>query len=247
MAVRTVLIAAALAVCLASCRQSVPDRVEAEDYDAFWLWAGVDPQPALKHARTIYLLEGEVVGEPARYVSLRPQPPRLSHQDVWLVVRVETLRWTDSTYALLERKLDQWAAGNRLVGVQIDFDARTRHLDQYADFLTDLRKRLPRRYRLSITGLLDWSAHGDPKALEQLRPIVDEVVLQTYQARDTIPGYDLYFERLKRFQLPFRVGLVQGSSWHEPADLAANPDFRGYVVFLLNPRSAEERGRKLPH
>ena len=49
----------ALAVLLlAGCRE--PDRVDARDYDAFWLWAGVAPQPVLDQARTIYILDGEV-------------------------------------------------------------------------------------------------------------------------------------------------------------------------------------------
>jgi hypothetical protein len=68
-----------------------------------------------------------------------------------------------------------------------------------------------------------------------LRGTVDEVVVQTYQGRDTIPGYEAYFERIKGFTLPFRVGLVQGGRWIEPPGLKRNPNFRGYVVFLVNP------------
>src|SRR5665213_4395492 len=37
--------------------------VRAESYHAFWLWAGVQPQPALQQAQEIYLLAGEVKGE----------------------------------------------------------------------------------------------------------------------------------------------------------------------------------------
>ena len=35
-------------------------RVDAEQYDAFWLWAGVNPQPVLATARTLYLLQGQI-------------------------------------------------------------------------------------------------------------------------------------------------------------------------------------------
>ena len=34
--------------------------VTAEDYQAFWLWAGVKPQPVLRQAQEMYLLAGEV-------------------------------------------------------------------------------------------------------------------------------------------------------------------------------------------
>jgi hypothetical protein len=225
----------AATLCLAACG-GPPDRVDARDYDAFWLWAGVEPQPALRDAKAIYVLDGEIGGEPTRYRPLRPQPPSLGKPDVWLVLRVDTLRWQPEHYALLGRKVDAWrAAGNRLAGVQIDFDARTRHLDDYAAFLRDLRARLPRSSRLSITGLMDWSANGDPKTLESLRGIVDEAVIQTYQGRSTIPGYEAYVRKLGGLRIPFRIGLVQGGQWHEPAGLRENPNFRGYVVFLLNP------------
>ena len=226
----------AAALAIASC--SDPDRVDPRDYDAFWLWAGVSPQPVLREARIIYLLDGEVrADEAGRYVALRAEPPRLPSKQVWLVVRTDTLRWPESAYGLVGRRLAQWrAAGSNLQGLQLDFDARTRHLDEYAAFLQGLRKRLPTGYRLSVTGLLDWSANGDPEALEELRGIVDEVVIQTYQGRETIPGYEAYFERMRGFRLPFRVGVVQGGRWREPQRLRSNPNFRGYVVFLLQPR-----------
>jgi hypothetical protein len=233
--VSRLLLALAAAVCLAGCGRD-PERIDARDYDSFWLWAGVTPQPVLEHARTLYLLDGEVRARaPVRYVTLRPEPPRLPGKQVWLVVRTDTLRWPPAAYAALGRRLAAWqAAGNGLHGLQVDFDARTRHLDEYATFLADLRGRVPSRYRLSVTGLLDWSANGDPSALDALKPIVDEVVIQTYQGRATIPGYDAYFERLHGFRLPFKVGLVQGGRWIEPAGLRSNPRFQGYVVFLVN-------------
>lgn len=79
---------------------------------------------------------------------------------------------------------------------------------------------------------MDWSANGDPTALGALAGTVDEVVIQTYQGQATIPGYESYFARLGGFPIAFKVGLVAGGQWFEPAGLAANPKFRGYVVFL---------------
>jgi hypothetical protein len=191
----------------------------------------------LERARTIYLLDGEVrAGSTEPYVPLRAGVPHLPNQQLWLVVRTDTLRWPEAAYSTVAARLGQWSGRSRLEGVQIDFDARTRHLDDYAAFLKDLRARLPRQYRLSVTGLLDWSANGDPGALKQLRGTVDEVVIQTYQGRETIPGYDAYFDRMKRFDLPFRVGLVQGGRWVEPPELRQNPTFKGYVVFLVQRR-----------
>jgi len=208
----------------------------AGDYDAFFLWAGVKPQAVLAAARSLYLLQGQVNdGEPVRLVSQRPALPKVLDADVWMVVRVETLDWPDSVYNQVLAALGRWrAAGSKVVGLQIDFDAGTRHLENYAVFLADLKRRLPGDCLLSITGLLDWSRNGDRGGIAALGGVADEVVLQIYQGRRVIPDYAGYLSALARLQIPFRIGLLQGGDWNAPAYLAANPWFRGYVVFLVN-------------
>jgi hypothetical protein len=230
----------ALAMALAgSCGPERADRqsgsVQARDHDAFFLWAGVRPPAVLAKAKTIYLLQGEVRRDDnARIFPLRPAVPHVRHADIWLTLRVERLDWKEDVYRQLLRDLARWeAAGNRLQGLQIDFDAATKGLDRYGAFLRGLRQRLPPRYRLSVTGLMDWSANGDPAALAGLAGTVEEVVIQTYQGRTTIPGYEAYMASLSRLPIPYRIGLVEGGEWREPASLAKDPHFRGYVVFLL--------------
>lgn len=210
--------------------------VDAGDYRAFWLWAGVRPQPVLDRAERLYLLGGEIAkGEPPRLLSRRAAVPRVRGAEVWLVLRVETLAWPREIYGQVLADLAKWReAGNRVAGIQIDFDARTRRLADYAAFLRDLRLRLPAGCRLGITGLLDWSANGDPAGLDALAGTVDEAVLQIYQGRRVIPGYAAYLDRLGRLKVPFRIGLLQGGEWQAPASLGRNPRFRGYVVFLRN-------------
>lgn len=211
--------------------------VDAADYDAFWLWAGVSPQPVLAGAKSLYILQAQVDTGPggARLVAQGGAVPHLRHGEVWMVYRVHTLDWSPRLYAQVIGRLARWrAAGNPVVGIQIDFDARTRHLGQYGAFLRGLRTGLPANCKLSITGLLDWSSQGDPANLSALNGVVDEVVLQTYQGRTTIPNYAAYVDRIGRVKLPFKLGLVQGGDWIAPPGLAANPWFRGYVVFLRN-------------
>jgi hypothetical protein len=212
-------------------------HVDATRYDAFWLWAGVKPQPLLARARRVYLLQGQVGARPPiRLIAQRPAIPRVRGPEVWMVVRVETLAWPPLVYDQVLAQLARWrAAGNRVAGLQIDFDARTRHLQDYAIFLQGLRRRLPADCRLGITGLLDWSSNGDPAGLAALAGTVDDVVLQVYQGRHTIPGYERYLARLDRLNIPFRIGLIQGGAWQAPPGLERNPYFRGYVVFLRNP------------
>lgn len=233
---RRVLAALLCAVLAAGCRDTRELPVDPAAHDAFFLWAGVRAPPLMARARTVYLLAGEVRagGGEARLVPLRPATPRVRHAEVWLTVRAERLDWDEAVYRRILADLARWErAGNRVAGLQVDFDARTRGLAHYGAFLADLRERLPARYRLSVTGLMDWSAHGDPAALAGLAGTVDEVVIQTYQGRRTIPGYERYMASLTRLPMPYRVALVEGGAWREPPGLADDPEFRGYAVFLL--------------
>jgi hypothetical protein len=216
--------------------------VDASQYDAFWLWSGVTPQPVLKQARTVYVLQGQIEAvrgdeSRVRFIAQGGAVPHGLMVEVWLAYRVHTLHWTPREYSILLAQLRRWQqAGNHVVGVQIDFDARTLHLDEYVDFLAGLRRQLPSNYRLGITGLMDWSSHVDSDQVNQLRGIVDEVVVQTYQGRHTIENYSAYLPRVSRLSLPFKIGLIQGGNWDAPNYIAESPWFRGYVVFLQNPR-----------
>ncbi|NMZ08336.1 DUF3142 domain-containing protein [Pseudomonas proteolytica] len=216
--------------------------VDAHDYDAFWLWSGVAPQPVLKQAKTLYILQGQINStrrQPnlgVQFIAQGMSVPRIRQGEVWVVYRAHTLRWPEPVYTKLLGQVQRWrAAGNPVVGIQIDFDARTQYLHEYADFLKDLRQRLPKDLRLSITGLMDWSSNADPAAIAQLNGVVDEVVVQTYQGRRSIPDYAAYLPRMNRLGLPFKIGLIQGGDWQEPAYLQESEWFRGYVVFLQNP------------
>ena len=94
---------------------------------------------------------------------------------------------------------------------------------------------------------MDWSAHGNPGDLVRLGSVIDEVVVQTYQDRSTIPGYEAYFRRMENFPIPFRVALVEGGTWQAPPMLANQRLFRGYVIFLIrseaNPSDVAQASR----
>ena len=218
-------------------------NVDASKYDAFWLWSGVAPQPVLKQARCVYVLQGQIEAKrgdrsQVRFIAQGVAVPHDQPVEVWLAYRVHTLHWTPREYAILQAQLHRWRqAGNKVAGVQVDFDARTLHLQEYVEFLEGLRRQLPSEYRLGITGLLDWSSRADPGEVNRLRGIVDEVVVQTYQGRHTIENYSAYLPRVSQLSLPFKIGLIQDGNWDPPSYIATSPWFRGYVVFLQNPRA----------
>ncbi|WP_292940398.1 DUF3142 domain-containing protein [Novosphingobium sp.] len=226
------------ALALASCqRAESPQPVDPANYDQFFLWAGVPPPPAVARARELYILGGEIRrGGPARLVDMRAGVPHVRSAKVWLTVRTERLDWDTRVWNGVHAMLARWrTAGNRLEGLQIDFDAATSGLTHYRAFLEQVRRELPPGTRLSITGLLDWSANGDPAELARLAGLVDEVVIQTYQGRTTIPGYAAWFRHIDTLPLRHKIALVEGGEWTPPAALARDRRFAGYVVFLLKP------------
>lgn len=214
--------------------------VGGREHDAFWLWSGVATQPVLDQAKTLYVLQGQISTtrrdrQTPALIAQGMSVRRLPQQEVWIVYRAHTLRWPDPVYKQLLGQVQRWRdAGTAVAGVQIDFDARTRYLQDYVVFLKDLRQRLPSDLKLSITGLMDWSSNADAQTIGELKGVVDEVVVQTYQGRHSIPDYAAYLPRISRMGLPFRIGLVQGGEWEAPGYLQDSPWFRGYVVFLVN-------------
>jgi hypothetical protein len=229
------MLALALAL-LAACSRTEHEAegVDPADHTAFFLWAGVQPPEDLAEAETVYLLWGEVRGDdPSHAEVLRPEPPRTAGPEIWLVIRAERLDWGEGVYRQVLAEAERWRSrGNRLAGVQVDFDAATLRLGTYAAFLRDLRRRMPADLKLSATGLMDWSSGAGADDLAALEGVLDEVVIQTYQGRATVRGYERYLPSLERLAMPYRLGIVEGGEWEPPASLARDPDFKGYVVFL---------------
>ncbi|ELY2767117.1 DUF3142 domain-containing protein [Cronobacter malonaticus] len=212
-------------------------RANDADYRAFWLWSGVRPSAALSQAEVIYLHQGDVVTRQGKPVFVRLGQPvaRLRAPALWLTVRLERLDLSDEMLDTLARLPVRWAqAGNPVTGLQIDFDAATRRIGDYGQFLTRLRARLDGRFALGVTGLLDWAQTGSVAQLNALP--VDELVVQTYQGRHTVPGYARYLPALLGLRIPFKIGIAQNGEWDKAQEktLAASPWYRGAVVFVMN-------------
>lgn len=216
--------------------------ITAAEHQAFWLWSGVKPTPALRSAHTVYLHQGEVVmrhGQ-ARFERLGLPVSRLTFPQIWLTVRFDTLEVPDELLLRLAALLTHWSeAGNRVVGLQIDFDAATHRLDEYGQFLQRVRMRVPPQFALGVTGLLDWARTGNVAALNALP--IDELVVQSYQGRSTVKNYAAYLPALAGLRIPFKLGLVQNGQWNSQDEnrLQASPWYRGSVVFMVNPQGED--------
>lgn len=215
--------------------------VDAREHQAFWLWSGVKTSEMLKNAQTVYLHQGEVVPchNGAQFQRLGLPVSRLTFPSIWLTVRFTTLDVPETIPLRLVRLMQRWqAAGNYVVGLQVDFDAATYQLADYGRFLQHLRQHLPPEFALGVTGLLDWAKTGDVVTINTLP--IDELVVQSYQGRHTVANYQDYLPALTRLRIPFKLGLVQNGQHDTRAEmqLTQSPWYRGTVIFMLNaPRS----------
>ncbi|MGL5333380.1 MAG: DUF3142 domain-containing protein, partial [Aeromonas veronii] len=135
-----------LLILLSTLAAPLKASVDASSYHAFWLWSATRHQPVLAQATTLYLHQGEILNRPSgpRFIKLGRAPTPLQTEQLWLVVRVNTLPLSADHKKLLVRLYQEWRkAGAKVTGIQIDFDAATRQLDRYATSLQQLRQVLP--------------------------------------------------------------------------------------------------------
>ncbi|WP_353162891.1 DUF3142 domain-containing protein [Acinetobacter guillouiae] len=227
-----------LMACQPSQSATTSDQVNANDYDAFWIWGNIKSAPYLSKAKEIYILQGEVRLEKNSDQSILIQQGisvvKIPHQKIWLVFRNHHLNWQGTEIEKILQRARQWeSAGNHIQGIQIDFDAPTKNLKAYGLFLQQLRKQLPQHYQLSITSLMDWANLRDPVTLRLFRENIDEMVIQTYQGSTTIPNYQAYLTKASTLKLPYKIGLVQHGKWNQQLKFDTDPNFKGFVVFLL--------------
>lgn len=225
-------------VCQPSQSATSQYRVNANDFSAFWIWGEIKSAPYLTKAKEIYILQGEVrIDRHTQKSVLIPQGVsvlNIPHQKVWLVFRNHHLNWQDHELEKILKRVRQWeSSGNHIQGIQIDFDARTKNLGEYALFLQKLRAQLPKKYQLSITSLMDWTNIQDQNTLRLFRGNINEMVIQTYQGSTTIPNYQQYLNKVSALKLPYKIGLVQHGEWNKQLNFKTDANFKGYVVFLL--------------
>lgn len=209
----------------------------------YWIWGSMGTGRRLEHASTLYILQGEVNPSRHRAPQLvhKGMAPRLLPHQVWLVYRLADLQVTAADRHHMFQQLQRWRnQGTQVMGIQLDFDSGTAQLQGYAQFLQQFRAQLPASYQLSITGLLDWVnvAPADPShrllILQALHNSIDEIVIQTYQGRHTIPNYQLYLSKVNGLGIPFKIGVIeQDQDLMLPIHIEQSRWYRGRVIFLL--------------
>ncbi len=212
--------------------------VQPPSVPAYWLWAGHKIKPIHKNS-ILYLHQGHVRNskDNTRVFYKRGfAPHKIEAKALYIVIRMHKLLYDSHYIHALVKLINHWEnKGNRVKGLQLDFDSATVKLLKYSHYLKFVRAILPKKYRLSITGLGDWLVHGQQQHLMTINSSVDEIVFQLYQHKTAYQNLRPYLSVLKSNPLPFKLGLVQRGRYNklQLKNLTHLPNYRGSVIFTL--------------
>ena len=169
----------------------------------FWFWEGssIDPAYSGQELDVLFVQVGTIRKETSpAYVrshanateqwyangTLPSQLPPA--REYWLVYRYANQGVPDLQVASeIATQISRLHADARerhlnVAGLQLDIDSPTSKLPEYADFMRDVRKGLPKGLQVSITALLDWFRSGT--AVGDVIAQADEFVPQFYDLGD---------------------------------------------------------------
>ncbi len=203
---------------------------------SYWLWAGITANEAPANSE-LYVFQGRLYVEEGKtaYERLGLYPHPIKSSKLVLVYRLEgQLPDAKTVIEVFKRGVAQWQRHPIVIsGIQLDFDSPTAKLLEYSNFLEDIRRQLPQNFELSITGLGDWAIGGNKDALRSISSSTNEIVFQLYQGRQPLPDIETYINALVDYPLPFRIGLLSGSTMPVSVNkLQSNPQYRGVIYFI---------------
>lgn len=204
---------------------------------SYWVWAGITSKDAPPDSE-LYIYQGLITNDInngtiyARH-GLYPHP--LKSKKLYLVYRLEgNLPDAQEVVKIFQNSVARWQVHSiNPTGLQLDFDSPTSKLLIYSNFLKKIRDNLPASYDLSITGLGDWSIRGNKKVMESISAVTDEIVFQLYQGYYPLRDIEDYIRKLRKYPLPFRVGLLSHYKNEQYlAILEKNVNFKGVIYFI---------------
>lgn len=203
--------------------------------ESYWLWSG-KTAVGLPENSTLYIHQGTLErGKDGKPPTLRKQglgSINLSSHPIYIVYRIENLLYPNEIANLFKDDCHRWEKkGNKIIGLQIDFDSPSKKLDSYIDFLSNLKKMIPDTYLLAVTGLADWASSSPQAALRRLSHEVNEITFQLYEGSNEIPYIDSYVNSITRLEIPFKIGIMENQryileKYHFDAKF-----YRGSIIF----------------
>ena len=210
---------------------------EASCKNGIWAW-----RPSaigdLREIDTPYIFQGLFWitndREVYEFQGIKPFPVRESDCDLVLTYRLNDLVPVEMLTVRYQVHRKAWEnKGNRVSGLQIDFDSPSAGLGKYAQWLNDLRSALSTDTSVSITGLPDWLISAPVNSLKLLAAQTDFIAFMMYRGTTPIRDPAVYYAVLRRSNLKFKVGLLatQDRDQHL-AQVQKLPGYIGTSIFI---------------
>lgn len=197
---------------------------------SYWIWNAHDLSYVEPDAELI-LYQGDV-DTAWRFERRGIQPHPLQHNGpITLLFRLYHLGPAEDIAALYQQFKQDWARrGVAVQGLQIDYDSPSSRLNEYRQWLQELKTTLPGE-PLSATTLATY-VFDAPEAFSLLAREVDYLAMQLYQGYAPHANYQAVINYLRAKQLPHRVGVTLSPDF--PADPALCAQHCAGVSVFLN-------------
>ncbi|MFV1984349.1 MAG: DUF3142 domain-containing protein [Thiohalomonadales bacterium] len=201
---------------------------------AYWVWGGIgiDDIPD-KHAE-LYLQQGyfkitKTNQAYYRHRGLYAYPAFFNN--IHLVYRLDNLVTITSVTSIIKHDIARWRRHNvKVIGVQLDFDAATRKLADYVEYLGKIKHNIDSNLIFSTTGLGTWLLEADSNTLARFENTVDYIVYQLYVGRRPIKNITSYERKLRQLKAPFKTGLLKGQLLKNN-NIKDNSNYKGSIIF----------------
>jgi hypothetical protein len=204
---------------------------------AEWIWPSAQSALEKTVIREIYLLQLTYLPEKKSFYHLGTAPYPLRNKKITIVIRLKDLPPVHNliiSYSALKEKWERHHV--EVSGMQLDFDSPTRSLNNYADYLLEVRKELNMKSELSITGLGDW-INNSMSFQEKLENSHISIFYQMYQGEKGFKFTDTQLRTLENYKINFRMGFLaqQDIDLSSLDILQKNIHYKGHLCFLTKP------------
>ncbi len=197
----------------------------------YWVWKPSDLKQ-LQNTDEIIIYQGNIIHTNGKF-SFRKKGidiQRLQGRKVTLLVRVYQLPPVEFFTSQINYLINEWQQkGVSIKGIQIDYDSPSSKLNEYGAFLHSLNGTYGRNF-VSITGLSSWLT-DNIKGVNDLKPYIDYVAIQFYQAFLPVYKTEHYIKRLKGLKIDYKVGVTTSAKF-DRYTFDETPHYVGKLVFL---------------
>ena len=197
-----------------------------------WVWNKIELS-SLHQCQSLLLYQGDISidsGKP-HFIKRGFNPFRGgAPKPISIVIRLSDLVPTDFVHYQVLYLVKQWGArGVEIKELQIDFDSPSTKLDQYVDFIRELKTKLP-NLTLSVTALGSW-IYDNPIQLKRLGQSVDYIAMQLYQSYKPHRKHIPMARDIAKMGFNYKLGITPSRDF-DIEKLQQGANSRGYIIFI---------------